>query len=373
MIQTFTKQPTQFIKEGAYKTVICIGNKAGFFKSQLIDHQFVCIPFTDIEQASFSLRNALTENGFLPSAIIIDVETEGKELNKLLTLIKKSALLRNIPLFLFVDDLKKNEIEKYSKLPLVDDIYTTTSHVSEIIGRIAFLTQFKKQIKKNNTDKSVIEVDNKFSIDFNYFLKRTGDVVVSLILILLLSPLFLLIALAIAIESRGPIIYSSERAGRGFKIFKFYKFRSMYLNADSMIKKLSHLNQYQDGDEDSKAKFFKISNDPRITKVGKFLRNTSLDELPQLFNILKGDMSLVGNRPLPLYEANTITTDDYSKRFLAPAGLTGLWQVSKRGNKDMSTEERLNLDVEYSEQWSFMSDFNIIMKTPKALIQKDNV
>jgi lipopolysaccharide/colanic/teichoic acid biosynthesis glycosyltransferase len=118
--------------------------------------------------------------------------------------------------------------------------------------------------------------------------------------------------------------------------------------------------------------FFKIDNDPRITRVGTFLRKTSLDELPQLINVLLGDMSLVGNRPLPLYEAATLTTDDWAARFMAPAGITGLWQIKKRGQKDMSVEERINLDIVYAKRNNFMYDLWIIANTPYALIQKSN-
>ena len=119
--------------------------------------------------------------------------------------------------------------------------------------------------------------------------------------------------------------------------------------------------------------FFKIANDPRITKVGAFLRNTSMDELPQLLNVLKGDMSLVGNRPLPLYEAATLTTNEWAERFMAPAGITGLWQVKKRGQKEMSTQERVELDINYARNHTLARDFWIIAKTPSALIQKENV
>ena len=181
----------------------------------------------------------------------------------------------------------------------------------------------------------------------------------------------MLIAIAIRIESRGSIFYIAKRAGRGYRIFNFYKFRTMQQGADKRVSELHHLNLYSG--ESKGPVFFKVNNDPRITKVGGFLRNTSMDELPQLFNVLLGDMSLVGNRPLPLYEAETLTTDDYAARFLAPAGITGLWQVKKRGNKDMSVEERINLDIDYASKCNFTTDLWIIANTPNALFQKENV
>ena len=189
-----------------------------------------------------------------------------------------------------------------------------------------------------------------------------------------LPALLLVIAIAIKWESgwKGDIIYSSFRAGRGFKIFKFYKFRTMIPDADKKLSELADLNIY-DNNENETTAFFKVINDPRITKIGSFLRNSSLDELPQLFNVLKGDMSIVGNRPLPLYEAASLTTDEWAERFMAPAGITGLWQISKRGNKNMSTEERIALDIDYARHQSLKADLLIMLKTPTALIQKSNV
>ena len=120
--------------------------------------------------------------------------------------------------------------------------------------------------------------------------------------------------------------------------------------------------------------FVKIENDPRVTKVGAFIRKYSIDELPQLFNILRGDMSIVGNRPLPLYEAERLTADDCIDRFIAPAGLTGLWQVEERGKGgDMSAEERKQLDIRYGQTYNFSLDMKIIFRTLTAFVQKDNV
>ncbi|MBP6589825.1 MAG: sugar transferase, partial [Chitinophagaceae bacterium] len=128
-----------------------------------------------------------------------------------------------------------------------------------------------------------------------------------------------------------------------------------------------------------KAAFVKIVNDPRITRVGRFIRNTSIDELPQLINVIKGDMSIVGNRPLPVYEAEMLTKDNLSKRFLAPAGITGLWQVELRGKGgNMSEEERMRLDNEYADhfrdgKYSFWYDMKLILRTIPALLQKSTV
>jgi lipopolysaccharide/colanic/teichoic acid biosynthesis glycosyltransferase len=238
------------------------------------------------------------------------------------------------------------------------------------------------------------------------------------------------VALLIRIESPGPIIYVSQRIGTGYRVIKFLKFRSMRVGADNELKKLQHLNQYSkaaaavpvgemrqlledkpetpadpvkcancsalniscqellySGDaalceksykESLKSKagstFVKFENDPRITKVGKFIRNTSIDELPQLFNVLRGDMSVVGNRPLPLYEAEQLTSDQWAKRFLAPSGITGLWQVTKRGKGgQMSEEERKQLDNIYADKFGIWFDLKLMLKTIPALFQKENV
>jgi lipopolysaccharide/colanic/teichoic acid biosynthesis glycosyltransferase len=142
---------------------------------------------------------------------------------------------------------------------------------------------------------------------------------------------------------------------------------------DTKGKKICEKQYQQAKKAESGSAFIKIANDPRVTRVGMFLRNTSIDELPQLYNVLRGDMSIVGNRPLPLYEAEKITTDQFAARFTAPAGITGLWQVSKRGKKDMSEDERKALDIEYAESFSLAKDLHILYKTVPALFQKENV
>jgi lipopolysaccharide/colanic/teichoic acid biosynthesis glycosyltransferase len=195
--------------------------------------------------------------------------------------------------------------------------------------------------------------------------------VISALLMLVLSPFFILIILALRIESKGPVFYISKRAGRGYNIFNFYKFRTMIPEAKDRISELSHLNIYNPLKADGPV-FIKIDNDPRVTRLGAFLRKCSLDELPQLFNVFKGDMSLVGNRPLPLYEAATLTTDEWAKRFMAPAGITGLWQIKKKSRKKMTAEERITLDINYADKSNFLFDLWIMANTPYAVIQRTN-
>ena len=174
---------------------------------------------------------------------------------------------------------------------LADDILQIEeAEQSALVSKVRFLNKVKSRSAELNNEWPMEDVQTGPQVNIHSTLKRIFDILVSLTTLLLLSPLFLLIALAIRIESRGPIFYISKRAGRGYKIFDFYKFRTMFAGADLRIKEYSHLNQYNGNDSVKGPSFFKFNNDPRITRVGNFLRNTSLDELPQLMNVLLGDM-----------------------------------------------------------------------------------
>ena len=208
--------------------------------------------------------------------------------------------------------------------------------------------------------------------------KRGLDIVICVVALTLLAPILLLISLAVALDSRGPIIFSQDRVGSrrsgkgrrlGWKTFTFrvHKFRTMVNNADQTlhqeyIKKFvtGELNPGE-GDEHK----FKLDRDPRITRVGRFLRHTSLDELPQLFNILKGEMSLVGPRPVPVYEVAEYG-EPHFERFAAPQGLTGLWQVKGRGN--VTFEEMMRMDIEYVRSQSLWQDIKLILLTIPAVL-----
>jgi lipopolysaccharide/colanic/teichoic acid biosynthesis glycosyltransferase len=242
----------------------------------------------------------------------------------------------------------------------------------ELLKKIRFLKKIKGTNDFNFSFQEEIPMMHRFLYKFDYVIRRILDILIALFVLCILSPIMLLISLLIKLESSGPVFYAAYRAGRAYRIFKFYKFRSMVCDADSRVGELKYKNQYADITDHGPI-FFKVANDPRITRLGSFLRKTSLDELPQLLNVLKGDMSLVGNRPLPLYEAATLTSDSCVERFLAPAGITGLWQVQKRGNAKMSASERVGLDITYAHNHSFWYDIKIMCKTPFSMTQKEKV
>ena len=312
------------------------------------------------------------------------------------------------------------------------DIYMKCG-INDTIGCEATVTELNKKIQFISDRESILFDDERPKYHMLKFKipvwKRMFDIVFSIFAIIILSPVFILTAIAIRIESKGPILFKSKRVGTNYAIFDFLKFRSMYVDAEQRLKELSKdHNQYatheqedhktilaplgdqaeqamfdmgmesemmisdeeimlvgddfvvaesdfsKQKEEENNNAFVKIENDPRVTKVGAFIRKYSIDELPQLFNILKGDMSVVGNRPLPLYEAEKLTVDQSIDRFMAPAGLTGLWQVEERGKGGaMSADERKQLDITYGQTYSFMLDMKIIFRTLFAFKQAENV
>lgn len=313
-------------------------------------------------------------------------------------------------MILVVNSLPKEEAPEYLKAGINNTIKYEATQES-----FKDLSTFLKRRKEQKFEALQLKTQNINAFHLPLW-KRVFDIFFSGMALICLSPLLILTAIAIRVESKGPIIYKSKRVGSNYQIFDFLKFRSMYTDADKHLKDFNALNQYQQEEEEqdiwgeevdeagisenaeeeillisddfviseedyinkkSKEKsnaFVKLENDPRITKIGRFIRKYSIDELPQLINILKGDMSIVGNRPLPLYEAELLTSDAHIDRFMGPAGLTGLWQVEKRGEAGkLSAEERKQLDIKYARTFSFWLDIKIILKTATAFIQKENV
>ena len=340
-----------------------------------------------------------------------------------ITYIRKKC--RNVYIILITNSMSDEDRDIYMKYGINDTIVNGAS-VTELNKKIQFISDRENILFDDEAPKHKIL---KFQIPV---WKRLFDIIFAVLAIIVLSPVFIITAIAIKLESKGPVLFKSKRVGTNYTIFDFLKFRSMYIDAEDRLKELSKdHNQYAEhhqeeegehktvtaplgaqaeqdmidtgmesmmmiGDEeimlvgddfvmaesdfnkkkkeDIENAFVKIENDPRITKVGRFIRKYSIDELPQLFNILKGDMSVVGNRPLPLYEAEKLTADTSIDRFMAPAGLTGLWQVEERGKGGaMSAEERKQLDITYGQTYSFMLDMKIIFRTLTAFVQKENV
>jgi exopolysaccharide biosynthesis polyprenyl glycosylphosphotransferase len=190
--------------------------------------------------------------------------------------------------------------------------------------------------------------------------KRLMDLFVSVVMLIVSGPLLLATAIAIKLDSPGPVFFVQERVGFNKRRFRMIKFRTMAIDAEDRMKELEHLNEKQG------TPIFKIKNDPRITRVGRWLRKTSIDELPQLLNVLVGDMSIVGPRPLSVRDATRMEEAWQKRRFSVKPGLTCLWQVSGRSN--LSFEQWMKLDLEYIDHWSLGLDASILLRTIPAIV-----
>lgn len=372
-----------------------------------------------LEAADWIMKNEL------PFSVVCENElagVSGSNFHK--TFIEQFDKNKVTPFILCVlSDITKEdekELKKSAFIQKIDDIYFKPIKVETIYNRISFLITLKekKTAQGGNTKQSKIKI-YKPPIS-----KRLFDITFASLALLAASPILLICIIAIRFESKGKVYYISKRVGTGYRIFNFLKLRSMYPDADQRLKEFEGLNQYTNksavetekstttledlkdepnninspketmlfGDDTTikekthiqslkskqESTFVKFENDPRITKVGQIIRKLSIDELPQLINVIKGDMSIVGNRPLPLYEAELLTTDGWTDRFNGPAGITGLWQVEARGKSSkMSPEERKELDNKYAEiansKYSFFKDIWIILRTIPAVFQKENV
>jgi lipopolysaccharide/colanic/teichoic acid biosynthesis glycosyltransferase len=377
-----------------------------------------------VQEANMQLitaKNALEAAELLnsnskPAVILCEYYLAGQNGIALFEYFQKHEHTSSVPFILLTSSFKTVLFKSAFNKGINDFFVVDETSVSKIINRARFLVS----ISKYSNNESAFDSSHVFKMPFS---KRFFDILVSTVVLLLASPFLLLIMLAIRLESKGPVIYKSKRVGR--KVFDFYKLRSMRSNAELQLQALAkeknqykvvnqeisishtescprcsslpehvtcspllyvdrnsiceYWHNYQLKHNSGKTTFVKIANDPRITRMGKFIRNTSIDELPQLLNVIKGDMSIVGNRPLPVYEAEVLTVDSLSKRFLAPAGITGLWQVELRGKGgNMSEEERKSLDNIYADcfinsKYSLWYDIKLILKTIPALFQKSTV
>ncbi|MBN1984640.1 MAG: sugar transferase [Chitinivibrionales bacterium] len=270
------------------------------------------------------------------------------------------------------------EVSDYIRRNIVDEMYMTLPLNSfyPVASRLAELCQEHGIIMRYNTALFSLERASNTADDIepytmvsHYFtsmtgwrfvLKRMFDVSVATVLIVTLIPIFIGVGILIKLTSPGQVLFKQQRIGFNKRVFYLYKFRTMVNNAQDLLKDLEHKNE-------ANGPVFKIKDDPRITTIGKILRKTSIDELPQLFNVLRGEMSLVGPRPLPLRDYNGFSSDSHRRRLSVLPGITCIWQSSGRSN--ISFERWMEMDLEYVDKWSLSLDFKILARTVVAVVR----
>lgn len=394
-------------------TILYIGNSPESYEQIALAEN---IMFTAVSNGIEAMNILKSSNEI--NVIICEFNLPGNSGLFFYNTINSEPIFRKMPFILLSEEFNSKLFMEAFNNGVNDYFVSSSTDKKQIIERAQSL--YKMQCL--NIDISGCkEGDQTYKLPFS---KRLFDIVFASLVLIGIAPLMLLTMFAIRLESKGKVYYIAKRVGR--KTFDFYKLRSMRTGSDELIKNLAKKNNQYNKDKEEKtisfntpcpecsklekghfcspvlyineneicdywyayqkkeietknSTFIKILDDPRITKVGKLIRNTSIDELPQLINVLKGDMSIVGNRPLPVYEAELLTKDNMSKRFLAPAGITGLWQVELRGRGgNMSEEERMRLDNEYADHftgnnYSFWYDMKLILRTFPGLIQKSTV
>ena len=324
--------------------------------SQLSEYQLRTS--SDFTTSLLHLRNRLQRpgEGTPLSAVLLAYADASAQDFRLLRAVVDLTRHVGIPVFLFTREIPEQTAE--ARLIGASDLLRLPLDARILRKRMEF---FRKNALVKRTVTKPTPAATKLRWD-----KRAFDIVGASVGLFVLSPLLAITALAIYIDGRGAkIFYTSKRVGSDYRIFDFLKFRSMIPNADKRVQELQKQNSYG-GDA---SPFFKMKNDPRVTPIGRFIRRYSIDELPQLWNVLRGEMSIVGNRPLPMREAEQLTADHSVHRFLAPAGLTGLWQIAPEGKDNVTPERRIELDIEYANNYSLMTDLKIIFKTLPAMIQ----
>jgi UDP-galactose-lipid carrier transferase len=255
----------------------------------------------------------------------------------------------------------ENIVANMNNINLLQNQYSFVSIIPDISGIPLFGAQVEHFF---GNDYLFLRLKNNLARKLNRIIKRLADIVLSLIAIIILSPLFLIISILVARTSGGNVIYKHKRVGKDAQYFSCLKFQTMYKNSKEI------LEQILSNDEAIRKEWlkdFKLKNDPRVTPLGRILRQTSLDELPQLFNVLFGQMSLVGPRPIIEEEINKYQNDFYYYKLVRP-GITGLWQIS--GRNDVDYAERVRLDVYYIKNWSLWYDFIILFKTINIVLKR---
>ena len=371
-------------------TVVIFLILAIFWQRELFSSRFIIITSWVLAIAylflariiTFSIRNLFFRRGRgLANVIILGNQIDRQPIVDLYN--KKPQLGFKVvaELASLSDLLNSQSIKKQVEDKKIDDIIQTNSSIPKD-GALDLLTYCQEnqislryvaslfQAQNLNVELSslaglpIVEIKETTLDGWRRVYKRIFDFIMAIFLLLILSPLFLILAIIIKFSSSGPVLVKLSRVGRKGRIFEMYKFRSMVKDAHKMKAEVMKYNERSDGP------LFKMTNDPRITKVGRFIRKTSLDELPQLFNVIIGNMSLVGPRPHEPEEVGSYQRG-YKKLLTLKPGMTGMAQVSGRSNLFFAEEAKL--DIFYIENWSILLDLIIILKTPKAMFKGDRV
>jgi lipopolysaccharide/colanic/teichoic acid biosynthesis glycosyltransferase len=306
------------------------------FLNQREDDQKISVIFIDLPFCYTSLHVFLSEKG-------------------------KIRELANIPVILNIRNLTPEEISFVRKKKMADELVDFKVEMASIQEKIEFLHLISLSIADNQ---SAIKIEHKPSAVYpdTFFLKRTLDIFLSILLVIAFSPLFVLIAVAIKLESRGPVFYNSYRAGRGFRIFKLYHFRTMKVGADRMLNSLVKLNKFNNFGH--APVFIAPESDPRVTKVGRFLSKSGLNKLPSLINVLDGNLSFVGKVPLHLYEAASLTNNESADRFVMNSGLSGMWKFSLKKPTFLSTSAQSKSGIANQKKANVFTEYINKMQSP---------
>lgn len=368
--------------------ILHLGPDPEFNSDAFVNDFHVQIPTSD---NVFSVCQWVSAHGF-PDGIICDQKLSGGDgIGFHDFWIEQFDPDHQVP-FLLLDDKKDPKLDEKAIQKKIDAVYIRPVIVEALVNHILTLIHDKSL---NNTS------DKKTTFPTSYitpFLKRAIDIITASLILLIISPFLLIFAIAIRLESKGRVYYISKRVGSGYKLFDFYQLRTMYNSSGRRLKEITQLNQFikeasgshtdknvrhhtsdpvQAMNEKNTSAFMKYEEDPRITKVGRVLIKLHFDELPQLINVIKGDLSIVGNRPLKIYDAELLLPEDLIHRMQGPAGVTGLWKLkSKRRLKRMSSEERRSLDNKYYKiairKFSVWSDLWIITRTIPFILRRGN-
>jgi lipopolysaccharide/colanic/teichoic acid biosynthesis glycosyltransferase len=318
------------------------------------------ISFDNLEKGIQFLNHRVDDQKI--SVIFIDLPFCYTSFHVFLSETEKIRTLSNVPVILNIRNLTPEEISFVRKKKMADELIDFKVEMASIHEKIEFLRIISLSIADNQSN---IKIEQKPSAVYpdTFFLKRTLDIILSLLLMIALSPLFVLIALAIKLESRGPVFYNSYRAGRGFRIFKLYHFRTMKVGADRMLNSFVKLNTFNNFGH--APVFLAPQNDPRFTKLGRFLTQSGLNKLPGLINVLYGNLSFVGKDPLHLYEAASLTNNESADRFVKNSGLSGMWKFSLKRWASFSTSANSMSDIADQKKVHVFSEY--ITKMPSSV------